>query len=55
MSGAILAAGICYGRLIYGGVERKNKWIEGVLCGALSWGISSGLSPIVQSLISIVK
>ncbi|MDC9614905.1 phage holin, lambda family [Xenorhabdus khoisanae] len=43
ISGAILAAGICYGRLIYDGVERKNKWIEGVLCGALSWGISSGL------------
>ncbi|KHS77009.1 hypothetical protein QT13_01850 [Pectobacterium brasiliense] len=43
LSSALIAAAICYGRLIYDGVERKNKWIEGVLCGALSWAMSSGL------------
>ncbi|WP_237388494.1 phage holin, lambda family, partial [Xenorhabdus sp. Sc-CR9] len=43
ISGSALAIVICYGRLVYDGVDRKNKWIEGVLCGALSWGISSGL------------
>ncbi|MEX0445241.1 phage holin, lambda family [Xenorhabdus sp. SGI246] len=43
ISGSVLAIVICYGRLVYDGVDRKNKWIEGILCGALSWGISSGL------------
>ncbi|ATZ96711.1 phage holin, lambda family [Dickeya fangzhongdai] len=46
ISGATLAVIICYGRLIYDGVERKNKWIEGVLCGALSLGISSALDVV---------
>ncbi|MBD1229214.1 phage holin, lambda family [Xenorhabdus griffiniae] len=43
ISGSILAVMICYGRLIYDGVERKNRWVEPLLCGALSWGFSSGL------------
>ncbi|MEQ1968666.1 phage holin, lambda family [Xenorhabdus nematophila] len=43
ISGSLLAIAICYGRLIYDGVERKNRWVEPLLCGALSWGISSGL------------
>ncbi|PHM67712.1 holin [Xenorhabdus kozodoii] len=43
ISGSALAIAICYGRLIYDGVERKNRWVEPLLCGALSWGISSGL------------
>lgn len=41
--GSMMAGLICYGRLIYDGVERKNRWIEGVLCGALSLCISSAL------------
>ncbi|KLU15535.1 MULTISPECIES: phage holin, lambda family [Xenorhabdus] len=43
ISGSGLAILICYGRLIYDGVERKNRWVEPLLCGALSWGISSAL------------
>ncbi|MBD2811701.1 phage holin, lambda family [Xenorhabdus sp. Vera] len=43
ISGSILAIMICYGRLIYDGVERKNRWVEPLLCGALSWGFSSAL------------
>ncbi|PHM38194.1 holin [Xenorhabdus mauleonii] len=43
ISGSILAILICYGRLIYDGVERKNRWVEALLCGALSWSVSSGL------------
>ncbi|WP_323857639.1 phage holin, lambda family [Xenorhabdus doucetiae] len=43
VSGTLLAAAICYGRLIYDGVERKNRWIEALLCGAFSWSITSGL------------
>ncbi len=43
ISGAGLAVLICYGRLIYDGVERRNRWVEPLLCGALSWGITSGL------------
>ncbi|MFA9209183.1 MAG: phage holin, lambda family [Yersinia sp. (in: enterobacteria)] len=46
ISGAGLAALICYGRLIYDGTDRKNKWIEGVLCGALSLCISSALDVV---------
>ncbi len=46
ISGALLAIMICYGRLIYDGVERKNRWAEPLLCGALSWGFSSGLELI---------
>ncbi|WP_086956349.1 phage holin, lambda family [Xenorhabdus innexi] len=46
ISGALLAIMICYGRLIYDGVERKNQWAEPLLCGALSWGFSSGLELI---------
>ncbi|QZN97796.1 phage holin, lambda family [Symbiopectobacterium purcellii] len=44
--GAGLAAIICYGRLIYDGTDRKNRWIEGVLCGALSLAISSALDVV---------
>ncbi|MBE8597892.1 phage holin, lambda family [Xenorhabdus sp. BG5] len=43
ISGSVLAIAICYGRLIYDGVERKNRWVEALLCGALSWSVSSGL------------
>ncbi|WP_434223339.1 phage holin, lambda family [Xenorhabdus bakwenae] len=43
ISGSALAIVICYGRLIYDGVERKNRWVEALLCGALSWSVSSGL------------
>lgn len=46
ISGAVLAVAVCYGRLIYDGVDRKNKWVEGVLCGALSLAISSSLEVI---------
>ncbi|WP_036773194.1 phage holin, lambda family [Photorhabdus australis] len=43
ISGSLLAVLICYGRLIYDGIERKKRWVEPLLCGALSWGVSSGL------------
>ncbi|QXF35984.1 MULTISPECIES: phage holin, lambda family [Photorhabdus] len=43
ISGSLLAVLICYGRLIYDGVERKKRWVEPLLCGGLSWGVSSGL------------
>ncbi|AXG45000.1 MULTISPECIES: phage holin, lambda family [Photorhabdus] len=43
ISGSLLAVLICYGRLIYDGVARKKRWVEPLLCGALSWGVSSGL------------
>ncbi|MBC8943890.1 MULTISPECIES: phage holin, lambda family [Xenorhabdus] len=43
ISGSLLAIMICYGRLLYDGVERKKRWIEPFLCGALSWGFSSAL------------
>ncbi|CAQ86376.1 MULTISPECIES: phage holin, lambda family [Photorhabdus] len=43
ISGSLLAVLICYGRLIYDGVERRKRWVEPLLCGALSWGVSSGL------------
>ncbi|MGJ0624999.1 phage holin, lambda family [Xenorhabdus bovienii] len=43
ISGSALAIAICYGRLIYDGVERQNRWVEALLCGALSWSVSSGL------------
>ncbi|WP_038190093.1 phage holin, lambda family, partial [Xenorhabdus bovienii] len=33
ISGSVLAIAICYGRLIYDGVERKNRWVEALLCG----------------------
>ncbi|OWO84000.1 phage holin, lambda family [Photorhabdus luminescens] len=46
ISGSIAAIIVCYGRLIYDGVDRKNKWIEGILCGALSLCISSALDII---------
>jgi lambda family phage holin len=41
--GSLLAVLICYGRLLYDGVERKNRWVEPLLCGALAWGISSAI------------
>ncbi|MDC9603515.1 phage holin, lambda family [Xenorhabdus griffiniae] len=43
ISGFALAIAICYGRLIYDGVERKDRWVEALLCRALSWSVSSGL------------
>lgn len=43
ISGAIFAVAICYGRLIYDGAERKDHWIEPVLCGLLAWSASFGL------------
>ncbi|MEK9499014.1 phage holin, lambda family [Photorhabdus sp. P32] len=43
ISGSLLAVLICYGRLIYDGVERRKRRVEPLLCGALSWGVSSGL------------
>ncbi|TRN46799.1 phage holin, lambda family, partial [Salmonella enterica subsp. enterica] len=52
-----------YGRLIYDGATRKNKWLEGVLCGALSLCVTSALdvvglpvsiSPFVGGIIGFV-
>ncbi|MBN3043332.1 phage holin, lambda family [Pectobacterium brasiliense] len=63
ISGSGLAIAVCYGRLIYDGVDRKNKWIEGVLCGAFSLAVSSGLhifglpisaAPFVGGLIGFI-
>lgn len=44
--GALFAGLIAYGRLIYDGATRKNKWLEGVLCGALSLCITSALDVV---------
>lgn len=44
--GASMAGLIAYGRLIYDGATRKNKWLEGVLCGALSLSITSALDVV---------
>lgn len=61
--GASMAGLIAYGRLIYDGATRKNKWLEGVLCGALSLCITSTLdvvglpvsiSPFVGGVIGFV-
>ncbi|EBS1324050.1 phage holin, lambda family [Salmonella enterica subsp. enterica serovar Muenchen] len=61
--GASMAGLIAYARLIYDGVTRKNKWLEGVLCGALSLCITSALdafglpvsiSPFVGGVIGFV-
>ncbi|WP_090138313.1 phage holin, lambda family [Kosakonia oryziphila] len=61
--GAGMAAVIAYGRLIYDGATRKNKWLEGILCGALSLCITSALdvvglpvsiSPFVGGVIGFV-
>ena len=61
--GASMAGLIAYGRLIYDGASRKNKWLEGVLCGALSLCITSALdvvglpvsiSPFVGGVIGFV-
>lgn len=61
--GASMAGLIAYGRLIYDGATRKNKWLEGVLCGALSLCITSALdvvglpvsvSPFVGGVIGFV-
>ncbi|MFP1759829.1 phage holin, lambda family [Lonsdalea quercina] len=41
--GAILAVLIRYGMLIYNGTEKKNEWIEGVLCGLLTLAITTAL------------
>ncbi|OUE51126.1 lambda family phage holin [Citrobacter freundii] len=63
ISGALFAGLIAYGRLIYDGATRKNKWLEGVLCGALSLCITSALdvvglpvsiSPFVGGVIGFV-
>ncbi|ECF6058570.1 phage holin, lambda family, partial [Salmonella enterica subsp. diarizonae] len=61
--GASMAGLIAYGRLIYDGATRKNKWLEGVLCGALSLCVTSALdvvglpvsiSPFVGGIIGFV-
>lgn len=61
--GASMAGLIAYGRLIYDGATRKNKWLEGVLCGALSLCVTSALdvvglpvsiSPFVGGVIGFV-
>ncbi|KLT13754.1 hypothetical protein ABT69_11805 [Salmonella enterica subsp. enterica serovar Typhimurium] len=44
--GALMAGLIAYGRLIYDGAIRKNKWLEGVLCGALSLCVTSALDVV---------
>ncbi|WP_412524060.1 phage holin, lambda family [Brenneria populi] len=41
--GAILAVLIRYGMLIYNGTEKKNEWVEGLVCGLLTLAITSSL------------
>lgn len=59
--GASMAGLIAYGRLIYDGATRKNKWLEGVLCGALCItsaldvvGLPVSISPFVGGVIGFV-
>nr|WP_181150281.1 phage holin, lambda family [Photorhabdus hindustanensis] len=63
VSGTAAAILICWGRLIYDGVECKNKWAECLLCGVLSWaissgieafGISSGVSPMIGGAVGFI-
>ena len=41
-----ISCAVCYARIIHDGERRKNKWIEGVLCGLLSFTASHGLAYI---------
>lgn len=41
--GVILSIIIAYGRLTYDGIGGRRKWVEALLCGALSLAASSGL------------
>ena len=41
--GVVLSIIIAYGRLTYAGVGGRRKWVEALLCGALSLAASSGL------------
>ncbi|MZC06838.1 phage holin, lambda family [Salmonella enterica subsp. enterica serovar Typhimurium] len=61
--GALMDGIIAYRRLIIAGAIRKNKWLEGVLCGALSLCVTSALdvvglpvsiSPFVGGIIGFV-
>lgn len=61
--GVILAILIAYARLIYDGVDRKNRWIEAMLCGALTlpvsnalefFGVSASLAPAVGGAVGFI-
>ncbi|WON77565.1 phage holin, lambda family [Serratia sp. UGAL515B_01] len=40
---AVVSGLVCYARIIHDGEKRKNKWVEGILCGFLAFGVSHGL------------
>ena len=46
ISGALAAGIIAYGRLIYDGATRKNKWLEDILCSVFSLCITSALDTV---------
>lgn len=61
--GALLAIAVSYGRAIYDGQHGTRKWVEAVLCGALSLmassgldylGLSPSLSPFVGGMIGFL-
>ncbi|WP_240820434.1 phage holin, lambda family [Pectobacterium carotovorum] len=60
---ALLAGLIAYARLIYDCGERKNKWAEGVICGALAltisglldyFGLPVSLTPFLGGMVGFI-
>ncbi|WP_223537861.1 MULTISPECIES: phage holin, lambda family [Serratia] len=43
LGGSAIACAVCYARIIHDGERRKNKWVEGILCGLLAFSVSNGL------------
>lgn len=61
--GSLLAVLIRYGMLIYNGTEKKNEWVEGIVCGLLTLAITSSLnffglpesvSPVIGGFVGFV-
>ena len=61
--GAVLAVLIAYARIIYDGVNRKNRWLEALLCGALALtingflegvGLPSSLTPFAGEMVGFI-
>lgn len=46
IAGSAISCAVFYARIICYGDKRKNKWVEGLLCGLLSFSLSNGLSII---------
>lgn len=49
IAAAAVAVLIRYGMLIYDGEKRKNKWVEGIVCGVFA-GCSAGTVALIPGL-----